>query len=168
MRVAAFTGLRLGELLALRWGDVDWSGSALTVQPRDECGHRGTDQVRPRLPGAARRSGNGCTRPPLAAGDFTSDDDLVFCNAIGRGIDGSALRRRFKRACAAAGLRPLRWHDLRHTFGSLLVAGGVDVVTVQSAMGHARLRRRRATCTRGQRPRRRAGSHPYLAPPQRP
>ena len=70
---------------------------------------------------------------------FTSPDDLVFCNAIGRPIDGSALRRRYKRARDTAGLRPLRWHDLRHTFGSLLVAGGVDTVTVKEAMGHAQL-----------------------------
>lgn len=66
-------------------------------------------------------------------------DDYVFCNVYGRRLDDSALRRRFKRARDAAGLRPLRWHDLRHTFGSLLVAGGVDLVSVRDAMGHAQL-----------------------------
>jgi site-specific recombinase XerD len=71
--------------------------------------------------------------------DFTSPDDYVFCNAYGRRLDGSALRRRYKRARDKAGLRPLRWHDLRHTFGSLLVAGGVDLVSVQDAMGHSQL-----------------------------
>ncbi|MGI8902591.1 MAG: tyrosine-type recombinase/integrase [Solirubrobacteraceae bacterium] len=54
-------------------------------------------------------------------------------------LDGSALRRRYKRARDAAGLRALRWHDLRHTFGSLLVAGGVDLVSVKDAMGHSQL-----------------------------
>lgn len=71
--------------------------------------------------------------------DFVEPDELVFCNSLGRGLDGSALRRRFKRARDAAGLRPLRWHDLRHTFGSLLVAGGVDLVSVKDAMGHSQL-----------------------------
>jgi integrase len=50
-------------------------------------------------------------------GDFISLDDYVFCNALGPPLDGSALRRRYKRARDAAWLRPLRWHDLRHTFG---------------------------------------------------
>jgi site-specific recombinase XerD len=71
--------------------------------------------------------------------DFVSPDDFVFCNALGRPLDGSALRRRYKRARDAAGLRPLRWHDLRHTFGSLLVAGGVDLVSIKDAMGHSQL-----------------------------
>jgi integrase len=71
--------------------------------------------------------------------DFTGADELVFVNVLGRSLDGSALRRRFKRARDAAGLRPLRFHDLRHTYGSLLAANGVDLVTIQSAMGHADL-----------------------------
>jgi integrase len=71
--------------------------------------------------------------------DFTSPDDYVFCNVYGRRLDDSALRRRYKQARDKAGLRPLRWHDLRHTFGSLLVAGGVDLVSVRDAMGHAEL-----------------------------
>jgi len=45
----------------------------------------------------------------------------------------------WRRAHAAAGVRPLRFHDLRHTFGSLLAASGVDVVTIQKAMGHSAL-----------------------------
>ena len=71
--------------------------------------------------------------------DFVCPDDYVFCNALGRPLDGSALRRRYKRACDAAGLRPLRWHALRHTFGSLLAAGGVDLVSIKDAMGHSQL-----------------------------
>lgn len=71
--------------------------------------------------------------------DFTGHDEFVFVNALGRPLDGSALRRRFKLARDAAGLRPLRFHDLRHTYGSLLAAGGVDLVTIQSAMGHSAL-----------------------------
>ncbi len=70
---------------------------------------------------------------------FTSPDDLVFCNVFGRPLDDSALRRRYRRAQAAAGIPPLRFHDLRHTFGSLLAMRGVDVVTIQKAMGHSAL-----------------------------
>jgi integrase len=70
---------------------------------------------------------------------YTGPDDLVFCNVFGRRLDDSALRRRFRRAQRAAQVRSLRFHHLRHTFGSLLAASGVDVVTIQKAMGHSAL-----------------------------
>jgi integrase len=137
--VAAYCGLRLGELLVLRWRNVDWRGSALTVERAFSAGIEGTTKsglVR-RVPMADQAA---AALDRLSRRDhFTSPDDLVFGNAIGRPLDGSALRRRYKRARDVAGLRPLRWHDLRHTFGSLLVAGGVDLVTVKDAMGHAQL-----------------------------
>ena len=72
-------------------------------------------------------------------GDFTAGGELVFCNWRGRPPDKSALVARFKRARDAAGLRPLRFHDLRHTYGSLLARAGVDVLSIKSAMGHADL-----------------------------
>ena len=74
-----------------------------------------------------------------ARDDFTASDELVFCNWRGRALDPSALVARFKRARDAAGLRPLRFHDLRHTYGSLLATAGVPVTEIQAAMGHADL-----------------------------
>jgi integrase len=71
-------------------------------------------------------------------GEFVSADDYVFANAWGRRLDGSALRRRYKRACAAAGLRPLKLHGLRHAAGSI-VARTADPVFVRDMLGHARL-----------------------------
>jgi len=139
VRVAAYSGLRLGELLALRWRDVDWTGSALTISRSLSSGVEGrpkTGHVR-RVPMPIRAA---AALDRLSQHqDFVSPDDYVFCNALGRPLDGSALRRRYKRARDAAGLRPLRWHDLRHTFGSLLVAGGVDLVSIKDAMGHSQL-----------------------------
>jgi integrase len=139
VRVAAFAGLRLGELLALRWRDIEWSRSVLTIsramsagiESAPKSGHYRqvplTDQAAAALDRLSRRQ------------HFTGPDDFVFVGAAGGTLDGSALRRRFKLACAAVGLEPLRWHDLRHSFGSMLVGGGVDVVTVKEAMGHAHL-----------------------------
>jgi integrase len=72
-------------------------------------------------------------------GEFTGPDDYVFCSRLGRRLDPSALRHRYERARDAAGLEPLRFHDLRHTYGSLLVAGGIDLVSVKAAMGHSRI-----------------------------
>jgi integrase len=58
------------------------------------------------------------------------------CRANSRPIGATPPHRR---AQAAAGLRPLRWHDLRHNLGSLLAAAGVDLVTIQAVMGHSAL-----------------------------
>jgi integrase len=71
--------------------------------------------------------------------EFNGPEEYVFANRLGRHLDPGALRRRFERARDAAGLEPLRFHDLRHTYGSLLVAGGVDLVTVKAAMGHSQI-----------------------------
>lgn len=67
---------------------------------------------------------------------FTSDDDPVFVNDTGGHIDGSALRRRYRAAQTRAGLRPIRFHDLRHTFGTLAITVG-STRDVQEWLGHA-------------------------------
>jgi integrase len=64
------------------------------------------------------------------------EDDLVFTGVAGGYLDGSALRRRYKAALAEAALRPLRFHDLRHTFGTRMIAKA-DIRRVQEWMGHA-------------------------------
>jgi integrase len=71
--------------------------------------------------------------------EFVGPYDYVFCSRLGRRLDPSAIRRRYERARAAAGLEALRFHDLRHTYGSLVVAGGIDLVSVKAAMGHSRI-----------------------------
>ena len=67
---------------------------------------------------------------------LTDEDDLVFPGERGTFLDGSALRRRYKAALKRAGLRPLRFHDLRHTFGTRMIAKA-DIRRVQEWMGHA-------------------------------
>jgi integrase len=127
VRVAAYAGLRRGELVALRWRDVDFTGRKLTVRRAlsgatevSSSKSRRTRQVP--LPEQAAQA----LERLKARGEFTRPDDYVFANRLGRRIDPSALRRRFERARDAAELQPLRFHDLRHTHGSLLVAGGID------------------------------------------
>jgi integrase len=139
VRVAAYAGMRLGELLALRWRYVDFAGQALTVARAVSVGvESSTKSGKVRqvpLPDQAAAALDRLSRRK----DFTAPEERVFCNVLGRTLDGSALRRRFKRARDAAGLRPLRFHDLRHTYGSLLAADGVDLVTIQAVMGHSAL-----------------------------
>jgi integrase len=68
--------------------------------------------------------------------NWVGDDDLVFAGEAGGYPDGSALRRRYKVALTAAGLPALRFHDLRHTFGTRMIAEA-DIRRVQEWMGHA-------------------------------
>lgn len=140
IRLAAYTGIRRGELVALRWGDVDFDARKVVVRRAVSANVEASS--------TKSRRAREVPLPDQAAeallrladrNDFTASDDYVFANRFGRRIDGSALRRRFERARDAAGLRPLRFHDLRHTYGSLLVAGGVDLASVKSAMGHSRI-----------------------------
>jgi integrase len=140
VRVAAYTGLRRGELVALRWRDVDFDGRKVVVRRAVSANVEAssTKSRRAREVPLPDQAADALMR--LASrDDFTESDDYVFANRLGRRLDGSALRRRFERARDAAGLRPLRFHDLRHTYGSLLIAGGVDLASVKSAMGHSRI-----------------------------
>jgi integrase len=133
---AAFTGLRQGELVALRWRDVDFAGQHIRVTASYTNGVLSTPKsgkVRsvPMAPAVAEALAR-LTRDPVV-----HPDGLVFAGPGGGAyLDASALLKRHKRALAAAGLRPLRFHDLRHTFGTRMIAKA-DIVRVQEWMGHA-------------------------------
>jgi integrase len=139
VRVSAYAGLRLGELLALRWRDVDFAGSRLTVGRALSAGvETSTKSRRVRqvpMPDQAATALDRLSRRE----NFTGPGERVFCGPLGRTLDASALRRRYRKAQATAGLAPLRWHDLRHSYGSLLAAAGVDLVKIKSAMGHSNI-----------------------------
>jgi integrase len=140
VRVAAYAGLRRGELVALRWRDVEFAGRKIIVRRSlsGETEVRSTKSRRSREVPLPDQAASVLERLSQR-GEFTGPDDYVFASRLGRRLDPSALRRRFERARDAAGLDPLRFHDLRHTYGSLLVAGGIDLASVKSAMGHSRI-----------------------------
>jgi integrase len=133
---AAFTGLRMGELLALRWRDVDFAGSVIRVRSSWSGGQLTTPKsgkVRsvPMAPDVATALAK--------LGDreyWTGDDDLVFASETGTYLADSALRVRYKAALRRAALRELRFHDLRHTFGTTMISTA-DIRRVQEWMGHA-------------------------------
>lgn len=136
--VAAFSGLRLGELLALRWRHVDFADAKLLVEASWSAGRLTTPKSRKwrAVPLADQPAAvlDQLSQRPF----FTGRDDLVFCSPVGDYLDPSALRRRYRRAQKAAGLRPLRFHDLRHSFGSLVIRE-FDPVAVKDFMGHAKI-----------------------------
>lgn len=137
-RIAAYTGLRLGELLALRWTDVDLAHRRLVVHRALSDHVEGpTKSWQARFLPIADPAAQAFAR--LAQrGEFVDSDDYVFGSRLGRPLDGSALSRRFKRAAEAAGLRILRFHALRHGAGSL-VARETDARWVQGFLGHSKL-----------------------------
>jgi len=133
---AAFTGLRRGELLALRWRDVDFVGQAIRVRASYAGG-----QVTSPKSGKVRSVPMAPDVATALAGlgqreRWIGDDDLVFVGTVGGHVDGSALRRRYVDSLQRGGLRPLRFHDLRHTFGTRMIAKA-DIRRVQEWMGHA-------------------------------
>ena len=136
---AAFTGIRMGELLALRWRDIDFELEAVHVRRSFTGGKEDTpksgrertvpmaDEVARALAGLSRRE------------NFTGDDDLVFCGVQGGHVMPSKLRELYKRAINEAGLRVLRFHDLRHTFGTHTIRTA-DSREVMEWMGHQDLK----------------------------
>jgi integrase len=136
--VAAFTGLRLGELLALRWSDVDFAKRLVHVRrswvlAREDTPKSHKVRSVPLIDQAARALDDLSRRE-----HFTDDDDRVFVNDVGQVLGQDLLRRRFKRALADAGLKPMRLHDLRHTFGTLAVQA-FPLSDVKAYMGHANI-----------------------------
>ncbi len=133
---AAFTGLRRGELIALRWRDVDFAGSVVRVR----ASYAGGTLTAPK----SRKVRSVPLAPEVASAlarlgrreHWMGDDDVVFVGVAGDYLDGSALRRRYVAALRRAGLRQLRFHDLRHTFGTRMI-GKADIRRVQEWMGHA-------------------------------
>jgi len=138
---AAMTGLRQSELLGLRWRDVDWTAQRIRVRnawvrgehSRDGKSDLSTRRSVPMSDRLARELDRWSQRTV-----YGSDDDLVFAHPQSGGpLDRTKLSRRFKQACADAGVRAVRFHDLRHTFATRLAASGQSMRAIQEFLGHA-------------------------------
>ena len=133
---AAFAGLRRGELVALRVRDVDFGNRVLRVEGSYSLGVlKAPKSGKVRSVPMAVEVEKALARLLVERGN-PRPDDLVFPGEGGGYLDASALRRRYTRAQTKARLRGIRFHDLRHTFGSLAI-NRVSLVDVQAWMGHA-------------------------------
>ena len=136
--VAGFTGLRQGELRALRWKHVRFADRTIVVVAGMSAGEDSSTKSGKWRAVPLPREAFVVLDELSRRGWFTSPEDYVFCGPAGRPLDDSALRRRFNTAREAAGLPPLPFHHLRHTFATLAIRG-LDPATVQSLLGHSKI-----------------------------
>jgi integrase len=150
--VALGVGLRQGEILGLRWPDVDFPAGTLTVRHALARIDRQLVLVEPKsatsrrvvpLPGfvlaalAAHRVAQAQEPQPLRPASPHEFAELVFTTTFGTPLDGITITRRFQRMLLEAGLPRQRFHDLRHACASLLLAQGVPARVVMETLGHS-------------------------------
>ena len=150
--VALALGLRQGEALALRWTDIDMEagnvtvraglqrqgGKLVLVEPKTPRSRR-TIAAPPIVVAALRSHRSRQLQDRLAAGSEWQDLDFVFCTQAGGPLDSRNVTRDFQRALTKAGLPHMRFHDLRHSCASLLLAQGVHPRVVMETLGHSQI-----------------------------
>lgn len=151
--LALHTGMRRGELLALKWANVDLDNATLQVQAtlQDTLGgwviaspktkhSRRKIALGPTVVEALRRHRVCQAEDRLCVGPAWSDQDLVFSNAVGGIMNPyNFVQRQFKALLKRANLPEIRFHDLRHTAATLLLARGVNVKVVSEMLGHSNI-----------------------------
>jgi len=146
LHLAAHTGMRRGEVVGLKWSDLDLAGKRLSIVRTMQC-----VGGRPVEFGVKTRTSRRCidlddtTIAHLVAwqqrlrddGIEAERDDWMFCNTTSRFLNPQSLSQLFHRITTSAQLPRIRFHDLRHTHASLLVAAGVPIKVVTERLGHA-------------------------------
>ena len=150
--LALTSGMRKGELLGLKWSDLDrergivlvqrqhqrvgWNGAFL-VPPKTKAGHR---QIKLGQVALAQLEVHQQRQElqRVAAGDRWQENGMIFTSSIGTYPDQTKVTREFKRLLKQAGLPDIRFHDLRQTSISILLESGAPVNTVQKRVGHSK------------------------------
>ncbi len=151
--LAVFSGLRRGEVTGLRWADIDVSKRVLTVRtqrvqvggsvvegkPKTKAGEDRRVDLGERSIGAlmAHRLSQELEREEW--GEAYEDDGLVFAKENGAALLPQYVTRTFDALVARAGVRRVKFHDLRHTAASLMLSSGVDIAIVSKRLGHSSL-----------------------------
>jgi len=128
------TGVRIGELLALEWSDIDFNEKLVTIKRNIVNGHIGSPK------------NNKYRRIYLAQDVFDAlnirrkSSGLIFPSVINTYQTRSSCRHKLERLCAKANVKKIGWHGLRHSFASQLATNGVSLKTIQELLGHSDLK----------------------------
>ena len=153
LTLAVATGMRRGEILALRWSDIDFGEGSLQVRHTvNRAGKYGILEHAPKTEKSKRRimlprfvldvlkkQRDHQDQLRLQAGSTWQDLNLVFSTDAGNFVEGTDLNRRFKRLLKEAGLPDMRFHDLRHSAATILLGKGVHPKLVQELLGHSQM-----------------------------
>jgi integrase len=141
--LAAATGMRRGEVLGVRWDDIDFGGSEVRiVQTVIEVAHRITVGL-PKTERSRRVVALDARTVALllghqrTCGDGGGTGSLVFANAEGSPLHPACFSYAFKRAVEMAGVPSIRFHDLRHTHATMALRAGVHPKVVSERLGHS-------------------------------
>ena len=149
--LAITTGMRQGELLALKWDDIDWQRRTLKIQrqlkrkkgggfrfspPKSKAGKRtinlGQNTIR-----ILRDHQNMLVAEKYEAGEKWDNQGLIFPNTLGKPSQPTKILKRFNNISELAGLPKIRFHDLRHTAAALMLNNNVPVIVVSQRLGHS-------------------------------
>ena len=140
----ARTGVRVGEALGLKWGDIDFNGRFISLKRSFSKGRFSTLKgkrerridMSPQLAEALKAHRLKCKEKGMKLG-LGDHPEYVFTNHLGGPIDLSAWRKRiFVKALEKAELRRIRIHDLRHTYATLRISKGDNIADVSNQLGH--------------------------------
>ena len=129
------TGMRLGEMCALTWKDINFDSSSIRVSSSVWQGHRGTPKS-----GRSRAIPLHSRLKEVLLNQKGRPDELIFKAKRGTPLTRNSVRKPFRRIQEAAGLRRIRLHDIRHSFASQLIMNGQPMKVVQELLGHSDIR----------------------------
>jgi len=149
--IAVSTGLREGEILGLKWSDLDWKTKRLQVkrqlqrlkgeglvltEPKSAAGKRLIILSSATLT-VLQKHLNLQQEEKMFAGENWQENDLIFPSTLGTPLDPSNMSKDFKDTLKMARLPNIRFHDLRHTAASLMLLQGIHPKIVQERLGHS-------------------------------
>lgn len=148
--LAIVTGMRMGELLGLRWSDLDWEAGSIEIRrQRQYVPGEGITLVEPKTRSGKRTILLGqntmqtlrqhkLEQEALQASGKWKDMDLIFPNSVGKPGDASNIRQEYNKILNNAGIPRIRFHDLRHTAASILLNHNIPVIVVSHILGHSK------------------------------